>query len=53
MRRPVMIIVPALIAIILLALLALGAFPPQPRTQTVQHALPNDRFAPQVAPKSP
>ena len=46
MRRPVMIIVPALIAIVLLALLALGAFPPQPHTQAVQHALPNDRFAP-------
>ena len=23
-----------------------GAFPPQPRTEQVQHVLPNDRFQP-------
>ena len=29
------------------ALLVLGAFPPQPRTEQVQRVLPNDQFAPQ------
>lgn len=26
--------------------LILGAFPPSPRTEQVQHVLPNDKFAP-------
>ncbi len=29
----------------IVGLLALGAFPPRPRVQPVEHALPNDRFA--------
>ncbi len=26
--------------------LALGAFPPEPKTQTIQKVLPNERFGP-------
>ena len=47
MRRPVLLIVSALAVLVVLGLLALGAFPPRPHTQPVEHALPNDRFAPQ------
>ena len=32
------------LVVIGVGILALGAFPPDPRTQTIQKVLPNDRF---------
>ena len=46
MSRVMLIVIVALLAVLGVGALVLGAFPPQPHTQTVQHALPNDRFAP-------
>ena len=45
MNRVLLIVVAALLVIVVGGLL-LGAFPPQPRTEQVQHVLPNDRFQP-------
>lgn len=42
----VLLIVAAFLLVILGGGLLLGAFPPQPRTEQVQHVLPNDRFQP-------
>ncbi len=42
----VLLIVAAVLLVILGGGLLLGAFPPQPRTEQVQHVLPNDRFQP-------
>ena len=44
--RPTFLIV-LLLGLICLAggVLALGAFPPEPRTQQIQHILPNDHFS--------
>lgn len=36
----------AVMLVVLVGGLLLGAFPPQPRTEQVQHVLPNDRFQP-------
>jgi len=54
MRRPALLILLAVVVAALLGLLALGAFPPRPHLQPVQHTLPNDRFAtPPPSPPSP
>ena len=45
MRRPALLIVLVVVVLAVIGLLALGAFPPRPHTQSVEHALPNDRFA--------
>lgn len=39
-------VVAAVMLVVLVGGLLLGAFPPQPRTEQVQHVLPNDRFQP-------
>ena len=46
MSRVVLIVVAAVLLLIVGGVLILGAFPPQPRTEQVQHVLPNDRFQP-------
>ncbi len=45
MSRVLLIVIVAVLVILLGGLL-LGAFPPGPRTEQVQHVLPNDRFQP-------
>ncbi len=45
MSRVLLIVIVAVLAVLLGGLL-LGAFPPGPRTEQVQHVLPNDRFQP-------
>jgi len=42
----VLLIAAAVLLVIVLGTVLLGAFPPQPRTEQVQHVLPNDRFQP-------
>ncbi len=42
----VLLIVVAVLLVIVVGGLLLGAFPPDPRTEQVQHVLPNDRFQP-------
>lgn len=42
----VLLIVAAVVLVVLVGGLLLGAFPPQPRTEQVQRVLPNDRFQP-------
>ena len=46
MRRPLLLIALAVLALVVIGVLAMGAFPPRPRVQPVEHTLPNDRFAP-------
>jgi hypothetical protein len=45
MSRVLLIVIVAVLLVLLGGLL-LGAFPPAPRTEQVQHVLPNDRFQP-------
>jgi hypothetical protein len=47
MRSPVLLIALAVLALIAVGVLAMGAFPPRPHVQPITHTLPNDRFAPQ------
>ena len=42
----VLLIVVAVVLVVVVGGLLLGAFPPEPRTEQVQHVLPNDRFPP-------
>jgi hypothetical protein len=44
MRRVALLVVLLGLVVIGVGILALGAFPPDPRTQTIQKVLPNDRF---------
>ena len=44
MRRVFLLVVAAGLVLVVLAGLALGLFPPGPRTEQVQRVLPNDRF---------
>ena len=46
MRRAYLIVPLVLAALAVIALLLLGAFPPQPTPQPVQRVIPNDRFQP-------
>ena len=46
MSRVTLIVVAAVLALVLGVALILGVFPPGPRTEQVQHVLPNDRFQP-------
>ena len=46
MSRVALIIVAVVLLLVVGGVLMLGAFPPQPRTEQVQHVLPNDRFQP-------
>jgi hypothetical protein len=46
MRNTVWIVLGLLILGLGGGFLALGAFPPEPKTQTIQRVLPNERFAP-------
>jgi fumarate reductase subunit D len=46
MSRVTLIVIAAVLVLILGVALMLGVFPPGPRTEQVQHVLPNDRFQP-------
>ncbi len=46
MSRTTLIVIGGVLLVVLMGALMLGAFPPHPRTEQVQHVLPNDRFAP-------
>jgi hypothetical protein len=46
MSRVLLIAIAAVLLLAVVGVLMLGAFPPQPRTEQVQHVLPNDRFQP-------
>ena len=46
MSRVTLIAIAAVLVLILGVALMLGVFPPGPRTEQVQHVLPNDRFQP-------
>lgn len=46
MRRAYLIVPLVLAVLAAVALLLLGAFPPQPAPQPVQRVLPNDQFKP-------
>jgi len=46
MSRVLLIAIAAVLLLIVAGTLILGAFPPEPRTEPVQHVLPNDRFPP-------
>ena len=46
MSRFTLYVLCLLLVVILGGVLMLGAFPPHPRTEQVEHVLPNDRFAP-------
>jgi hypothetical protein len=43
-RRPVVLIVLALLGLVLVGLLAIGAFPPAVSPQPVERPIPADRF---------
>ncbi len=45
MSRVLLIVIAAMLLLIV-GIALIGAFPPQPRTEQVQHVLPNDRFQP-------
>ena len=47
MRRLVVILIAVLIVLAAGGLLVLGAFPPHPHPQAVEHTLPNSRFSTQ------
>lgn len=44
MGRVFLVVLAGGIVVLIIALLALGAFPPAPHPQPVQHVLPNDKF---------
>ena len=44
MRRTVLIAVAGSVALLIIVLLLLGAFPPRARVTAVQHVIPNDHF---------
>lgn len=46
MRRVFLIVVLVGLVALAVGVLALGAFPPPPRQQPVQHVIPNDKFQP-------
>ena len=46
MSRVTLIVIAAVLLLFIGGGLMLGLFPPQPRTEQVQHVLPNDRFQP-------
>ncbi len=46
MSRIRLIIAAAVLLLLVGTVVLLGAFPPQPHTEQVQHVLPNDRFQP-------
>lgn len=43
-RRPVLSVLLVVVAVILAALLAIGAFPPSVEPRPVERSIPNDRF---------
>ncbi len=46
MSRVMLIVIVAVLLLIGVGAVLLGAFPPAPRTEQVQRVLPNDRFQP-------
>ena len=44
MRQIILIVILAVVLLLAVAVVLLGAFPPTPAPQPVQHVLPNDRF---------
>ena len=47
MRQILLIGMLAVLLLVAVGVVLLGAFPPTPAPQPVQHVLPNDRFQPQ------
>jgi hypothetical protein len=45
-RNPVLLLVAAVVGVIVLGLLAIGAFPPSVTPQPTERAIPAERFAP-------
>ena len=45
-RKPFLTIVLVLLGLVVMGLLALGAFPPSVTPQPVERVVPNERFAP-------
>jgi hypothetical protein len=45
-RNPVLLLVAAVLGVIVLGLLAIGAFPPSVTPQPTERAIPAERFAP-------
>jgi hypothetical protein len=45
-RHPVLLLVGILVVVLLLGLLAIGAFPPSVAPQPVERPIPAERFAP-------
>lgn len=45
-RHPLLLLVIALVAVLALGLLAIGAFPPSVAPQPVERAIPAERFGP-------
>jgi hypothetical protein len=45
-RNPVLLLVAVLIGVLLLGLLAIGAFPPSVAPQPVERTIPAERFSP-------
>ncbi|MDT7951531.1 MAG: hypothetical protein RQ966_08500 [Acetobacteraceae bacterium] len=46
MSRILLLVLAVIVLIGVAGALLLGAFPPTPRAEQVQHVLPNDKFAP-------
>ncbi len=44
MRQIFLIVILAVVLLLAVGMVLLGAFPPTPAPQPVQHVLPNDRF---------
>ncbi|WP_270934789.1 hypothetical protein [Falsiroseomonas oryzae] len=45
-RNPVLLLVAIVVGVLLLGLLAIGAFPPSVTPQATERAIPAERFAP-------
>jgi hypothetical protein len=45
-RNPVLLLVAVVVGVVVLGLLAIGAFPPSVAPQPVERAIPAERFAP-------
>lgn len=43
-RRPILLVAAVLLGLLVVGLLAVGAFPPSPNPAPVDRVLPNDRF---------
>ncbi len=46
MSRVILVAAAAIALLVVVGIVLLGAFPPEPRTEQVQRVLPNDNFQP-------